>query len=166
MAITRLKKIQIIKNFEKIITKYNSLLIFSYKGCNVKQINTLKEKLKNSEGKMIITKNTLIKKVLTDNNISSEDKFLNSFKGQTAMAFSNDGIALANTIIEAQKNFKNIEIKSAVIDKTVIYQDKIKYLAQYKSSNGVKAQLLNLIMSPAQSIYNLVNAKINQQNEV
>lgn len=164
MAISRIKKVAIVKKFEKIIENNDSFVAFSYKGCSVNNINQVKQSLREKEAKMMITKNSLIKRVLKDHKLDQND-FFNSFEGQTAIAFSNDGLALFDAIVSSQKSIQNIELKNGMIEKQILTSNQVKDLAQYKSKDGIRAQLISLVSNPAQSIYNVLDAYITKNQE-
>ena len=161
MAITRSKKEKILEKLNKILRTNNSILVFNYKGCNIKQMSSIKNNLK--EGRMLIVKNSLIKKAITDNQLTGPD-FLNNFKGQSAIAFSNDGIALAHSLVASQKNISNLIIKEALINNQIIDADNINKIAKFKSFNGLRGKLLNVLSAPAQYMYNVLKERTKQSN--
>ncbi len=162
MAITRSRKVEIVSDLRKIAETNTSFLILEYKGSSVQDLRNLKKKVKEVQAaNMMVIKNSLAKLVFK----GIKGEFLGDVVGQNILVYSNDGIALCNVLKAAQKEFKNISIKKAMIEHHVLSKAQVEEIAQYKSIDGVKAQLLSVFMAPMQYIYNVINEKI-KQNEV
>lgn len=129
------------------------------KGLTVKQITSLRGKLRSVNGEYRVVKNTLTKRVAKELGFNGLDSFL---EGPTAIVFGYDDPA---AVTKALMDFSNDNkpstlpnVKGAYMDGQVLDTSQIKALADLPSRDQLMQQLLGLMLAPIQQLLGVVNA--------
>jgi large subunit ribosomal protein L10 len=106
-----------------------------------------------------VTKNRLTKLALAETQFKD---IADLFSGSTAIAYSEDPVAAAKVAVNFEKKYENFKIVGGGYDGEKIPLDKINFLATLPSLEEVRAQIISLIMSPAQKIATIIKEPANQ----
>jgi len=127
------------------------------KGLDVKDITTLRSKLRDQHGEYKIVKNTLARKIANEMGISGLDKH---FENPTAIVFgykepSTVAKALTDFVKERKQNPLPV-IKAGLMDGAILDPKSIDSLAALPPKEVVLAQLLGLFTAPHRNLLGLL----------
>lgn len=155
-----------IKEIEKKFKEASIAVITDYRGSEqgltVKDISTLRAKLREQKAEYKIVKNTLAGRALKDMGIETLSSYFNN---PTAVVFGyDDPVAAVKAMIEFAKDKKTPKneeglpvIKVAYMDGEILEPRKIRALASLPTKAVLMQQLLGLIIAPHQRIMGILN---------
>ena len=144
-----------VQNLKSIITENSLVLVFHYRGMSVTDMTDLRVQSFNSGCNIKVTKNRLTKLALEGSDKAALSEF---FDGPTAIAYSNDPVQLTKLLTNFAKNNSNLVILGGIMDNEILSVEKIEILSKLPSLEGIRAQLIGLISSPAQKIASVLTA--------
>ena len=144
-----------VQNLKSIITENSLVLVFHYRGMSVTDMTDLRVQSFNSGCNIKVTKNRLTKLALEGSDKAALSEF---FDGPTAIAYSSDPVQLTKLLTNFAKNNSNLVILGGIMDNEILSVEKIEILSKLPSLEGIRAQLIGLISSPAQKIASVLTA--------
>ena len=84
MAIKRAKKETLVSGYTEKLQRSQAMIITEYRGLTVKQLEALRRELRGCESEMVISKNSLMTRALTDVGMAAPESLLT---GPTAVTF-------------------------------------------------------------------------------
>ena len=138
-----------VQNLKSIITENSLVLVFHYRGMSVTDMTDIRVQSFNSGCNIKVTKNRLTKLALEGSDKAALSEF---FDGPTAIAYSSDPVQLTKLLTNFAKNNSNLVILGGIMDNEILSVEKIEILSKLPSLEGIRAQLIGLISSPAQKI--------------
>jgi large subunit ribosomal protein L10 len=103
--------------------------------------------------KMLVVKNTLLKKAMERGAEKGYEPLIATLKGSTAILFSEVGSDPAKLIKEFRKASDKPVLKSAFVEQCVyIGDDQLDVLASIKSKNELIGDIIGLLQSPAKNV--------------
>ena len=119
---------------------------------NAEATSLLRRKCFESNIKMVVVKNTLLKRALEQTE-SEVDELYNVLKGSTAIMFTETGNAPARMIKEFRKKFDKPIIKAAFVEESIyIGDDQLDNLVNVKSKEELLGDLIGLLQSPIKTV--------------
>jgi large subunit ribosomal protein L10 len=113
----------------------------------MKNLDTIRAKVREVDGEFHILKNTLARRAFADNGMNFPDEFL---LNSTAVSFAfNDPASTAKALSDATKGSEFVKIKGGFMDGQVLSSDQVKALASMPPLPVVRAQLLGVLQAPA-----------------
>ena len=147
MAISRQKKDQALAQYQAWIERSQAVVLLEYTGVTVKQLDAIRAKVRETGGEFHIVKNTLVRKVLQDQDMQVPQGMLEK---STAMTFAfSDAAATAKALTEATKNMEAIKLKGGFLEKQALSAAQVKSLAELPPLPVVRSQLLGVLQAPA-----------------
>ena len=143
------QKKHFVKNFKDILNNVGILVVTHYSGLKTTQTDELRLKIRESGGKFIIVKNSLMKIILKDYK-SKEFKAL--FNGPVALAYSEDEVSAAKVAVNFSKENDKLLILGGIADNKFLEQKDVLEIALLPSLDEIRAQLISLIQTPARNI--------------
>jgi large subunit ribosomal protein L10 len=149
-------KTALISELQEQIGAYSHFYLTNIEGLNAEKTSQLRRACFKKEVKLLMAKNTLLKKALEAKGIDAS--LFDALKGNTALMLSNTGNAPAKLIKEFVKNEKNKDeakpqLKAAYVEETVyVGAQNLDFLATIKSKNELIADLIALLQSPAKNV--------------
>ena len=143
------QKKQFVKNFKDILNNVGILVVTHYSGLKTTQTDELRLKIKETGGKFIIVKNSLMKIILKEHQ-SKEFKAL--FNGPVALAYSEDEVSAAKISVNFSKENDKLLILGGIIGEKYLEQKDILEIATLPTLNEIRARLVSLIQTPARKI--------------
>ena len=141
----RKEKEQTISDLHKRIEQFQAAVLTHYRGLNVEQMNTLRQRLREEKISYHVVKNTLMRIASKGTGL---EKLNDYFEGPTGLAISyGDPVLLAKIISEFIKTQPSLEIKVGLIQGRVVPPDEVKALATMPSREVLLAQLLGGIQT-------------------
>ena len=144
-----------VQNLKSIITENSLVLVFHYRGMSVTDMTDIRVQSFNSGCNIKVTKNRLTKLALEGSDKAALSEF---FDGPTAIAYSSDPVQLTKLLTNFAKNNSNLVILGGIMDNEILSVEKIEILSKLPSLEGIRAQLIGLISSPAQKIASVLTA--------
>jgi large subunit ribosomal protein L10 len=153
MALNKKQKQKIIDDLKEMFSRQKAIILIGITGLKVKDIFSLRKKIKLIDGNLKVAKKTLMKIVFKENNLEfDKDKF----KEEVALVFGfNDEISIAKTIYQFSKENEKLKILGGYFGNGFKEAEKIIILAELPSKKELMAKLVWGLKSP---ISNFVNA--------
>jgi large subunit ribosomal protein L10 len=146
----RPEKIEAVAEMKKLFESAGSFFVTDYQGLNVADMTVLRRRLRESNVKYLIAKNTLLKRAAQEAGVGDLEQH---FVGPTAVAFTSDDPAVAAKVLN--DSFKDKELprmKAFVVDKQFYLGEDIKRLADLPSRPVLLSQLVAAIEAPLSSL--------------
>lgn len=153
----RIDKELCVKELGTIYQNFSSIIITHYHGLTVDTLMSLRKELRINDGKFQIIKNTLSKIALKDAGL---DLMSGKFSGPTAIAYSNDPLSSAKTIVQFTKDHGNLKIIAGLVDNQLLSSKELQYLAALPSLGEIRSQFINIIQAPATRISQVVESPV------
>ena len=150
MAFTKARKSEIMNRYESWFDKSEAVYILSFKKMNMKAVDTVRAKIRESGGEIHVVKNTLFQLVL-DKKKLTYPKGLMEKSNIIAFAFS-DPPALAKLLSEATRNSEIFQIKGGYLGKQAVSTAQVKALADLPPLPVVRATLLGVLQGPSSKL--------------
>lgn len=148
------EKGQIIDRLVEEIGSYPHFYITDTSGLNAADTSALRRLCFEKNIKLVVAKNTLLKKALERSNGNYEELY-GALKTPTAVLFSNESSTPAKLIKEFRKKTKleRPALKAAYVEESVyVGADMLDKLVAIKSKNELIGDLVALLQSPAKNV--------------
>lgn len=130
--------------------------ITDYQGLNVSDITDLRSKLRGSDARLVIEKNTLVRVAAKAHGIEGLDEYL---IGPTAIAFAfSDPVAPAKTLNDSFKKIELPIIKALSLSGELLEGARIKDLADLPSWEQLVARVIGNVEAPITKLYAVMEA--------
>lgn len=156
MPITREKKEELVREYRDLIRNSGALIFTNYRGTTVKQINSLRAKMKEVGGDYVVTKNTLLSIALGEEGRVQPEELLS---GPNGVVFAGEDVAkTASALRDWIKEAKVVEVTGAILETSVLDASSAEKLSDLPTREQVLAQILGTLNAPAGSLVRLLNA--------
>ena len=155
----RAEKREFVSELNEVFKASGSVVVASYAGVTVAQMNDLRSKMRASGGTVKVAKNRLAKIALQG---TEAEGISNLFTGQTLIAYSNDPITAPKVVVDFAKGNDKIVVLGGAMGTTTLNADAVKSLATLPSLDELRAKLLGMIQTPATRIASVVAAPASQ----
>ncbi len=149
------EKANIIESLTEQIKEFSHFYLADTAELNAEQTSTLRRKCFEKEIKMVVVKNTLLKRAFEQSDQDFEELY-ETLVGPTSVMFSNTGNAPAKLIKDFRKKNAKLDkplLKAAYIEDTVYIGDEmLDSLAALKSRDELIADIILLLQSPAKNV--------------
>ncbi|MDO8444256.1 MAG: 50S ribosomal protein L10 [bacterium] len=158
MPKTKVKKEEIIAKLETQLASAKAAVLVNYKGMKVSETEELRKILREKGVSFNVTKNTLVKIVLTKHGIKFDASL---FEKPIAIAFANTDEVVAAKEIElfAKKN-EAIEILGGILENKMIDTAMVKRLAALPSREELLGRIVGSIASPLSGMVNVLSGNL------
>jgi large subunit ribosomal protein L10 len=165
LAITRERKEELVAHYGELLAATNGFIITEYRGMTVAHVKDLRARLREVEGRYVITKNTLFALALRGAEWPVPEELL---LGPTAVAFGNGNLpAIAKIILAYSKENEEVfKIKGGVMAGQVISAKQVEAISTLPSIDELRAQLAGLMAQPAAGLVSVLNAGTAQLVQV
>ncbi|MBC7743622.1 MAG: 50S ribosomal protein L10 [Flavobacterium sp.] len=134
------------------IREYGNFYITDTANLSVAKINAIRRKCYDSDIKMLVAKNTLIRKAMEAADGDFSEMF-DVLKGSSSIMFSKSANAPAKLIKQLRKQGDKPVLKAAYIDSSVFIGDnQLDALVNLKSREELVADIIALLQSPAKNV--------------
>jgi len=147
LAITRQHKEEMLATYVDWLKRSQAVILVEYTGAKMKDMDSIRAKVRESGGEFHVVKNTLIRRALQQQGMNlPEDVLLQS----TAMSFAfSDPAATAKALSEATRTFSFVKVKAGFMAGGPLNAAQVKSLAELPPLPVVRAQLLGVLQAPA-----------------
>lgn len=156
MAISRKKKEELVDQYKEQLETASAVVFTDYRGTSVPQIQSLRAKLSETDTKLVVTKNSLLKLALDKAGLPQPEELL---AGPNAVAFIGEDIGRGVTALKDWiKDAKIVTIRGAIMDQTVLDETAADALADLPTKEQTLAMILGTINAPASTLVRMINA--------
>ena len=142
----------IINNLKDQIDSYSHFYLTDISGLNAADTSDLRRLCFKQDVKLVVAKNTLLRKALESSNKNAEELFV-ALKGNTSVMFTENGNVPAKLIKDFSKKRKKPVLKAAYVEESVyVGADQLDSLIAVKSKNELIADVVALLQSPMQTL--------------
>lgn len=155
----RAEKREFVSELNEVFKASGSVVVASYAGVTVAQMNDLRSKMRASGGTVKVAKNRLAKIALHG---TESEKINGLFKGQTLICYSDDPIVAPKIASEFAKTNDKFVVIGGAMGATVLDAENVKALATLPSLDELRAKLVGMIQTPATRIAGVLQAPAGQ----
>jgi large subunit ribosomal protein L10 len=142
----------IIDNLQEQINSYNHFYLTDISGLNAENTSNLRRLCFNQNVKLVVVKNTLLRKALESSNKNVEEIY-EALKGNTSVMFTENANVPAKLIKDFSKRHKKPVLKAAYVQESVyVGADQLEALIAVKSKNELIADVVALLQSPMKTV--------------
>ena len=150
MAITKERKNDLIQQYGEWLKKSQVQVVMSYAGLSMKDVDSLRSKLREIGGEFHIVKNTLVKLAFQQAGMPISEKLLEE---STAVAFAFEDVpGFAKVLTDFMKTSEFLKAKGGYLDKKPFPATGVKALADMPPLPVMRAQLLGVMLAPASQL--------------
>ena len=159
MAISRERKEELVGIYGDLLRSTNGIVITQYTGLTVAQVGQMRDKLREIDGKFIITKNTLFAIALREAGWPVPEALL---QGPSGVAVGNGNFpAVAKMMVSFLKDYEGIlSIKGGVMEGQILNPSQVEAVSNLPSLDELRAQLVGLISQPAVGLVSVLNGGV------
>ncbi len=146
-------KAVLIQQIKDTLAQYSCVYLTETTGLNAEKTTELRRAAFKAEVKMLVVKNTLLKKAMEQSDIDYSGLYP-ALAGNTTLMLSNTGNAPAKLIKQfRQKKETQPALKAAYVEETVYMgPENLEALVSIKSKNELIADVVALLQSPAKNV--------------
>jgi large subunit ribosomal protein L10 len=160
LAIDREKKERFVEEYRELLQKSSAIFLTNYGGMSVKEMEALRVKISEAQGRINVTKNTLLRIAMEESDLAPPVELLN---GQVATSFAlGEASTLAKILVEQAKANEKLKIIGGMLGNRELTPAEVESLATLPSLDQLRAQILGLINAPAQGIVSAVTNGVRQ----
>ncbi len=153
----KLEKVAQIKEY---LEKAESFFVAEYLGLKVSDMTDLRAKLRESDSRLVVEKNTLIRVAAKEAGVEGLDEYLT---GPTAIAFVfGDPVAPAKALYDSFKKLELPVIKAMSLSGELMEGAKIKELADLPSRDELLAMVIGNIEAPIAELISSMDAVVQE----
>jgi large subunit ribosomal protein L10 len=142
----------IIENLAERLKEYNHFYLTDTAELNAADTSALRRKCFENDIKLIVVKNTLLKKALMQSGVNFDELFP-VLKGTTSIMFTNTGNGPAKLIKEFRREHDKPVLKGAYVQESVYVGDNIlEALVSVKTREELIGDIVSLLQSPAKNV--------------
>ena len=132
---------------KKIFSSNEAVMIAHYKGLNVKELDKIRNEMRENGIFFKVTKNRITKLALKETKYKELDKF---FSGPTATAISSDPIVSAKILAKYAKGNSALKIVAGFMDGKVLEAKDVAQIATLPTLDEARAKIVGILSAPAQ----------------
>lgn len=144
--LSKAAKSELVEQFNNVFKANPSVMVVEYKGLTVKELEGLRENLKNADAELKVVKNTLLQIAAKDTAVEQINEM---FVGPTAVAIcQQDPTTVAKVFVDSVKKLPMLKIKGGIVEGSVLSEEQISELSKLPTRQELIAQFLGLVSSP------------------
>lgn len=160
MAIKKERKDELVEQYRELLQNSSAIFLTRYGGMSVKELETLRLKIGEADGRINVTKNTLLRIALEESQMPPPHELLS---GQVATSFAlGEASTLAKVLVDQAKTNDKLKIVGGLLGNRPLTTAEVEALATLPSLDQLRAQILGLIGAPAQGIVSAVASGVRQ----
>ncbi len=157
------EKITLVDNLVEDLKSAKSLVLVNYAGLNVQAQQELKHRLNAVGGRMVVVKNTLLKRAAETVKIDKEMLTDDILSGQTAIVIAtDDAVAPIQVLGKFAKEFELPKFKVGVVEGSFQDTAALAKISTLPGKEALYAQLLGSLMSPMYGLTGTLNGNLQK----
>ena len=154
----KVKKQQVVEQLTKEFTKEANIFVCDYKGSKTKNLETLRDAVREADGQVQVIKNNLAKIALANNGIEA------SYEENNIFIWGEDQITLAKLVVKyAEAHKEEFAVKSAVIEGEVKDTEYVNEVSKLPTKDELLGMVAYMMKAPltkfAYGLQNLIEKK-------
>ena len=150
MAVSKERKTETLATYAEWLKKSQAVILVEYTGAKMKDLDSIRAKIRESGGEFHVLKNTLARRAFADNGMAlPKDLLVKS----TAVSFAfTDPASTAKALTEATKGKEFVKVKGGFMSGQALNAAQVKSLADMPPLPVMRAQLLGTLQAPASKL--------------
>jgi large subunit ribosomal protein L10 len=150
LAKSKQEKEAILAQYVERLGRSKAVVLVEYSGVTMKELDTIRAKLREVGGEFHIVKNTLVKLALEKAGYTVPEAFVEK---STAVGFAyTDAASFAKSLTEAVKGIEEVKIKGGFMDASMLTAAQMKAVADLPPLPVLRAQFLGVLQAPASKL--------------
>jgi large subunit ribosomal protein L10 len=150
LAKSKQQKEAMLAEYVEWLGKSKAVVLVEYAGVTMKQLDTIRAKLREVGGEFHIVKNTLAKLALEKAGYNVPDTYAEK---STAVGFAfTDAAAFTKALTDVTKGMESVKIKGGFMDAVVLTPAQVKAVSELPPLPILRAQLLGVLQAPASKL--------------
>lgn len=155
MAISREKKEKIVSDLVEEFSRSQALIMTDYRGLNVGEMRTLRNRLREESCGYHVVKNSLVKLAMEKVGLPFEETL---FAGPTAIGFCyEDAVTPAKALVDYAQESQTLSIRGGLIGNQVMSEGEVISLSQLPSRDELLAQAIAQLQAPLVGLMNVLS---------
>ena len=155
------KKLDIVQNLTEKISKAKAMIVTDYRGIKHKDLENIRKLLKKSNAELVVSKNTLLKRALSQH--SDSKGLFTSLAQSTAVLFEyGDEVAPLKELLKFFKTAAMGKAKAGILGDRVLTESEVIRLATLPSKDALLGQLVRQLMGPVQGLHHALSWNLNK----
>lgn len=155
----RTQKVEIVSDLHDIFANAGLVVVTHQNGLTVGEATELRRRMREQNATYRVIKNSLTRRALEDTPYRGLAEL---FRGQTAIAFSEDPVAAAKVAFDYAKTNDKLVILGGAMGDTVFDASGIKVLANTPSLDDSRGKMVGLLNAPATKVAGVLQAPAGQ----
>ncbi|MFP6729874.1 MAG: 50S ribosomal protein L10 [Alphaproteobacteria bacterium] len=155
----RNEKVQIIADLHDIFANAGLVVVTHQNGLTVSEATELRRRMSESNATYRVVKNRLTQRAIGD---TPYESLSDLFKGQTAIAYSDDPVAAARVAVAYAESNDKLEILGGGMGELVLDVNGVKALASLPSLDELRGKIVGMLNTPATRIAGVLAAPAGQ----
>jgi large subunit ribosomal protein L10 len=154
LAISKERKEEVLTQYNDWVKRSQAVLLVEYTGANMKSLDALRAKIRESGGEFHVVKNTLARRVFADNNVQLPADYLVK---STAVAFAfSDPASTAKALKDGTKGNDFVKVKGGFMSGKTLNAAQVNALSDMPPLPVMRATLLGVLQAPASKLVRTV----------
>ncbi|HDK44454.1 MAG TPA: 50S ribosomal protein L10 [Desulfobacteraceae bacterium] len=150
------QKASMVSDLNESFSRAKFAVVTDYRGLKVTELEKLRRNLRQCDARFRIAKNTLLRLAVKGTGC---EPLTESLTGTTAVAIGfDDPVASAKALFEFAKEYKALNIRSAVLDGSVLSVDDVEALSMLPGKDVLLAKLLGTMAAVPTGLVRVLNA--------
>jgi len=155
LAISRETKEARVAQYKELLGSSQAVVVTQYNALTMGQMNDLRKRLREVDGKFQVTKNTLFQLALSEQGSPTLDDML---VGTTAIGYLTGSVQAGIKVILAfAEESKALEVKGALMDNRMYSAEQVVALSKLPSREELLAQLVSRLQGPMYGLVSVLN---------
>lgn len=155
----REEKQELISSLHDMFSDTSIVVVTHYKGMSVADMTDFRSKVRENGASFRVTKNRLTRLALKDTDYEGLSEL---FTGPVGIAYSDDPVAGAKSVVEYAKENENLVVLGACMNGQMLDIAAVKQLASLPSLDELRAKIISVVQTPATRIAGVTQAPAGQ----
>ncbi len=152
--VDKAKKISVVKDLQDSFGSAKTIVVAQYKSLTIPESDELRKLARKNGAKVKIVKNRLAQVALKD---SAHSGIIPLFKSQTVIAYSDDILASAKTLVKFAKDNEKVIISGGSNEGKALDLAGVNELANIPSIDESRAMIVHLLNAPAAKLVRILS---------
>ncbi len=160
MAISKKRKEALLEQYKEALQSNSAMVFTGYAGLGVKEIEDLRNKLREIGSEYFIVKNTIAMRAFEELGIEPPG---DGFDGPTAISTTSEDVpAMLKTLVDLTKEQEVFKVRGAIIDGALMSMEEVRQLAELPPMPVLQSQFLSVLNSPATQLVGVFAGSLRQ----
>lgn len=155
MPLKRSQKEALIEQLNDRFSRAISVILVNFPGLTVSQVNELRARLRDVQGELKVSKNTLFRIVVKG---TESEPLLESFQGPNAAVFAyEDPVQVAKVLMDFARDNEALKIKNGILNGKLMDTEGIEALSRLPGRAVLLAQMLSVLVATPTSLVQVLS---------